>query len=98
MREVKQYQRRAAVALGYNHGQEAAPKVLAKGKGHTAENIIQKAKENNLPIQEDPSLVEMLSQLELNQRIPEELYEAVAEVFTFIYKIEEKTAAGNSKE
>lgn len=44
-----------------------------------------------MPIQEDPSLVEVLSQLELNERAPEELYGAVAEIFSFLYKIDEQT-------
>ncbi|YCA45952.1 EscU/YscU/HrcU family type III secretion system export apparatus switch protein [Bacillus sp. JZ8] len=78
-----------AVALAYlKH--EKAPKVVAKGGGVVARDIIKKAKENNVPIQEDPSLVNLLHNLELNERIPEELYEAVAEIFAFIYKMDEK--------
>ena len=65
-----------------------APKVIAKGKGKIAENIIEKARENNIPIQEDPSLVEILGQLNLNDSIPEELYKAVSEVFAYIYQID----------
>ncbi|MCM3539296.1 EscU/YscU/HrcU family type III secretion system export apparatus switch protein [Priestia endophytica] len=78
-----------AVALAYlKH--EKTPKVVAKGGGDVAKDIIEKAKENNIPIQEDPSLVNLLHNLELNERIPEELYEAVAEIFAFIYKMDEK--------
>lgn len=80
--------RKEAVALGYNAKANAAPQMIGKGKGYVAEEIIRLAKENNIPIQEDPSLVHLLSQLEINQEIPQELYEVVAEIFAFIYKID----------
>lgn len=82
-------QRKKAVALKYDTHQNSAPKVAATGKGLTAENIIQKAKENDVPVMEDSSLVELLGQLDMNQTIPEELYQAVAEVFAFIYKTDQ---------
>lgn len=82
-------QRKKAVALKYDTQQNSAPKVAATGKGLTAENIIQKAKENDVPVMEDSSLVELLGQLDMNQTIPEELYQAVAEVFAFIYKTDQ---------
>ncbi|WML39989.1 EscU/YscU/HrcU family type III secretion system export apparatus switch protein [Neobacillus sp. OS1-2] len=84
----KKTKRMQAVALTYNAVQQAAPKVVAKGAGHVANSIIEKAKEHQVPIQEDPSLVELLSQLQLNETIPEELYNAVAEVFAFIYQVD----------
>jgi flagellar biosynthesis protein len=87
--------RKSAVALGYNAGSMDAPQVMAKGKGLVAEQIIEEAKNHDIPIQEDPSLVEVLSQLELNERIPEELYQAVAEVFSFVYRLDKK--AGEQK-
>ncbi|MCE7794621.1 EscU/YscU/HrcU family type III secretion system export apparatus switch protein [Salipaludibacillus sp. CUR1] len=81
-----------AVAMGYNEREDSAPKIKAKGKGYTAEEIIKRAEENGIPVQEDPSLVALLSQLEINERIPESLYEVVAEVFAFIYYVDrEKT-------
>ncbi|WP_442600962.1 EscU/YscU/HrcU family type III secretion system export apparatus switch protein [Paenibacillus sp. KN14-4R] len=76
-----------AVALRYNPGTgPSAPKVVAKGKGHLADVILQKARENGIPIQEDKSLVEVLSKLDLDQEIPAELYQLVAEVLSFIYR------------
>ncbi|RSD28039.1 EscU/YscU/HrcU family type III secretion system export apparatus switch protein [Mesobacillus subterraneus] len=87
--------RRTAVALGYQPGSMDAPKVMAKGKGLVAEEIIEKAREHDIPVQEDPSLVEVLSQLELNERIPEELYQAVAEVFSFIYQLDKQAGKRN---
>lgn len=81
--------RKEAVALTYKPGNNE-PTVVAKGKGKIAENILEKAKEHSVPIQEDASLVELLGQLDINQSIPEELYQAVAEVFAFIYKVDKE--------
>jgi len=78
--------RKEAIALRYQSDNEAAPKVVAKGAGYIAENIMEKAKDNQVPIQEDSTLVELLSELNINEQIPEELYHVVAEVFAFIYK------------
>ena len=74
----------------YDKKKQKAPKVTAKGKGETANNIIKLAKENDIPIQEDKELVEMLSKIELDKEIPPNLYKAVAEVFSFIYKSSSK--------
>jgi flagellar biosynthesis protein len=81
---------RKAVALKFDQNKDDAPKLTALGKGLVADNIVKKAKENNVPIQEDPTLVELLSQLNINETIPEELYQAVAEVFAYIYQIDKK--------
>ncbi|MCA1009219.1 EscU/YscU/HrcU family type III secretion system export apparatus switch protein [Halobacillus halophilus] len=78
--------RKEAIALSYQSDNEAAPKVVAKGEGYIAENIMEKAKDSQVPIQEDATLVELLSELNINEQIPEELYHVVAEVFAFIYK------------
>ena len=75
-----------AVALGYNKERDNAPKILASGKGELANNIIQAAKEHNIPIKEDKDLVEILSKIDINQEIPPNLYKAVAEVFSFLYR------------
>lgn len=80
--------RQEAVALSYAPGSAEAPKVVAKGKGKIAENILEKAREHGVPIQEDSSLVELLGQLNLNEAIPEELYKAVSEVFAYIYQVD----------
>ena len=81
--------RKQAAALTYEKGRHA-PKVTAKGKGLVAENIIEKAEQHDVPILEDASLVELLTQLNINETIPEELYEAVAEVFAYVYKIDKQ--------
>jgi flagellar biosynthesis protein len=83
-------QKKQAVALSYDPESDHAPKVTAKGTGEIAKNIIETARNNSVPIQEDESLVELLSQINLNDTIPEELYRVVAELFAFIYELEKK--------
>lgn len=77
-----------AVALSYDAKKHMAPILVAKGKGDIAEKIIQLANDHHIPIQEDPSLVQLLSQIRINESIPDELYQVVAEVFAFIYKVD----------
>lgn len=80
--------RKEAIALRYEPEKGDAPKVIAKGKGLIAEQILQRAEENKVPIQEDPNLVQLLGELDINESIPESLYNAVAEVFAFIYQVD----------
>lgn len=93
-RTIGRYQRKTAVALSYKQEQHEAPVVVAKGQGHLAEQILEKAKESGVPIQEDPSLVEVLSKLDIDQQIPAELYHLVAEVLTFIYRTDQRAEKG----
>jgi flagellar biosynthesis protein len=85
---MKENRRKEAVALRYEGETDSAPKVIAKGKGKVAENILEAASEHDIPIREDPSLAELLGKLDISQTIPEELYQAVAEVFAFVYKMD----------
>ncbi len=78
--------KKKAVALKYEKGKDNAPKVIAKGKGVIAQKIIDTAKKNGIPVEEDPELVEILSSLDIYQEIPPSLYKAVAEILIFIYK------------
>ena len=80
-----------AVALQYDKEKDRAPKVTAKGKGKTAQKIIELAKLNDIPIKKDEDLLEMLSKVELDKEVPSEMYKAVAEVFSFIYKLTNKS-------
>lgn len=86
----KKYVRKEAIALTYDPQKSSGPTIVAKGKGKIAENILEKAAMHEVPVYEDPNLVELLGQLDLNTSIPEELYQAVAEVFAFIYHLDEK--------
>lgn len=94
----KKYVQPKAVALQYDKEKDKAPLVSAQGRGETAKNIIKIAEENGIPIKKDEDLVNMLSQIELNQEIPVELYQAVSEVFTFIYGISNDTVKEELKE
>ncbi|MEY8332584.1 EscU/YscU/HrcU family type III secretion system export apparatus switch protein [Lachnospiraceae bacterium 47-T17] len=76
-------QGRTAVALSYMPG-DAAPKILATGKGAVAERIIETAEEANVPTYKDDKLADTLSRLEIGDMIPPELYEVVAEILVFV--------------
>lgn len=87
----EKYVQQKAVALQYDKEKDNSPLVTAQGTGETAKNIIKIAEENGIPIKKDEDLVNMLSQIELNQEIPVELYQAVSEIFSFIYGISNET-------
>ncbi len=79
-----------AVALRYDNEKENAPRVVAKGEGEVAKNIIKIAELHHLPIQKDEDLIELLSKVEIDKEVPALLYKAVAEVFSFVYKTTKK--------
>ncbi len=79
-----------AVALRYDRVKDGAPRVVAKGRGQVAENIIAVAREHGVPLHEDPNLAATLSALDIETEIPPELYRAVAEVLAFIYRLNGK--------
>ncbi|MCL2669137.1 MAG: EscU/YscU/HrcU family type III secretion system export apparatus switch protein [Syntrophaceae bacterium] len=74
-----------AAALRYDTAKDAAPKVVAKGRGAIAERILALAAEHGIPVKSDPALVQILSKLNLDEQIPVELYKAVAELLAFVY-------------
>ena len=84
--------RQLAVALRYHEDLDAAPRVLAKGAGNVAQRILDMAKEQNIPVREDPDLVEALAKLDVGSLIPTELYPAVAEVLAFVYRQNQRYA------
>jgi len=75
------------VALAYHAG-DAAPKVVAKGRGIVAQMIIERAKEAGIYVHESKELVTLLMQVDLDDRIPPQLYLAVAELLAWIYRLE----------
>lgn len=79
-----------AVALKYQPELDKAPRVTAMGKGKVAEKIIEIAREHNIHIHNDPDLIEVLSQLDLNEEIPPALYVIVAELLAFVYSLNSK--------
>lgn len=74
-----------AVALHYNG--QGAPRVVAKGGGEVAQQIIARAIDHGIPLQEDPALVAALARLDLGREIPRELYVAVAQVLRFAWTV-----------
>ena len=77
-----------AVALKYEAERDNAPRVIAKGRGHVAEHILETAQKNSVPVYQDKTLVNMLMALEIDREIPPELYKAIAEVMAYVYKID----------
>jgi len=75
-----------AVALRYHKDHDNAPRVVAKGSGAVAERIRQIARENHIPIHRDDVLADMLSEIEIDREIPSELYAAIAEILSWIYR------------
>lgn len=72
-----------AIALEYDP-EDAAPKVVASGRGALADKILERAKEENIPVHQDAKLADTLSKLDIGEMIPPELYEVVAEVLVFV--------------
>lgn len=79
-----------AVALKYDRESNIAPKVVAKGRGNVAENILEAARKGQVPVYQNKSLVNMLMALELDKEIPAELYTTVAEILAYVYRIDKR--------
>jgi len=92
--EQPQETRKKAVALRYQRGEDTAPVVVAKGGGAIADRIIEIAREHDIPLYEDPDLVEVLAKVDLGNIIPPQLYQAVAEVLAFVYNLNRKMVEG----
>ena len=88
--------RQKAVALKYDMLQDAAPRVIAKGKGHVAEHILATAQKNSIPVYQNKTLVNMLMALEIDREIPPDLYKAIAEVMAYVYKMDKDKGRANA--
>ena len=76
-----------AIALSYDYD-DTAPKVIAKGSGLVAQNILDSAAKHDVPVYQDEKLAKMLTQIEIGDNIPPELYEIVAQVLVFITDVD----------
>lgn len=76
-----------AVALRYGAG-DGAPVIVASGMGHLAEKIVEVASDNGVPVYEDTSLATVLSQMQLGREIPEELYQAVVDIYLYFLEFD----------
>ncbi len=79
---------KTAVALAYDPSSDEAPRVIASGKGVLAEKILSVAKEEHIPVHQDAPLAKTLSNLEIGENIPPELYEVVAEILLFVDRMD----------
>lgn len=86
-KEAASWKRKIAVALRYRREEDAAPVVVAGGSGPVAEKILETAREHSIPVHEDAALAVSLGRVGLEQPVPPELYQAVAEVISFVYRL-----------
>ncbi|MGB9667920.1 MAG: EscU/YscU/HrcU family type III secretion system export apparatus switch protein [Thermosulfidibacteraceae bacterium] len=86
----KKYKDKKAIALKYDPGKEEVPIVIAKGKGYLAEKIIEVARKHDIIIEENKVLAESLYNIEVGEEIPPELYEAIAIIIAFVFKVKNK--------
>lgn len=92
--------RRHAAALAYGNG-DAAPRVVAKGYGLVAEQIIARAREHGVALHESKEMAALLMSVDLDREIPPTLYRAVAELLVWLYRMEKakpKTQRQNGKQ
>ena len=93
----KKDERLTAAAIKYDSKKDPAPRVTAKGRGVVAEKILELARKNNIPIKEDPALVQILYQLDIDDFIPPELYKAIAEILVFVYSLNDEWRTQHQK-
>jgi len=84
---------RAAAALAYSEG-NGAPRVVAKGRGILADNIIERARASGVYVHESRELLALLMQIDLDSHIPPQLYIAVAELLAWLYHLDEAEQQG----
>ncbi len=83
-------QTKTATALRYDPNREEAPRVIASGHGDVAQRILNIAQAAGVPVHTDSTLAELLGHLHLGAEIPPELYQVIAEVLAFVYRIDQK--------
>ena len=96
MSKTEQQKPVQAVALRYDKEVSTAPKVTASGQGEIAKKIIEAAQAAGVDIVQDPDLLEVLGRVPIGEEIPPELFQAVAEILAFIYRVNGRYAAAKS--
>lgn len=87
-----------AAALSYDvPGGDHAPKLVARGRGATADKILELAREHNVPIKQDPTLVSILGALDVGAEIPPDLYGVIAEVLTWAYNTDKLASRSSAR-
>lgn len=98
MSEFDDLMKKKAVALKYDPLKNGAPVVVASGMGYLAEKIVETAADNGVPIYEDNSLSTILTQLQLGQEIPPELYQAIVEIYVYFLRFDVAGRAAAERE
>ena len=93
---IKDKENLQAIAIKYDKDSKKAPAIIASGKGKIAEDILQLAEENKIPMMQDKKLSKLLSSIKINAEIPAHLFKIVAEVLAFIFYIEKMTKKRSS--
>ncbi len=96
MSQFNEVLNKKAVALKYDENRNAAPVIVASGMGYLAEKIVEVANDNGVPVYEDNSLATVLTQLNLGSEIPEELYQAVVDIYAYFLKFVPKEPRGEA--
>jgi flagellar biosynthesis protein len=85
--------RKMAAAVRFDPTQDKAPRILAKGFGERAERILEKAKENKVPVHENADVAQVLVGLDIGSEIPEQLFEVVASILVYVMSLDDKAKA-----
>lgn len=93
MSQFNDLMNKKAVALSYDEDKSAAPVIVASGSGYMAEKIVETARESGVPVYEDNSLATVLTQLELGSEIPEQLYQAIVDIYVYFLKFSGEAAS-----
>jgi flagellar biosynthesis protein len=91
--DARQRKQQSAVALAYQEG-KGAPRVVAKGKGLVAEQIIARARDAGVFVHESKELMSLLMDIDLDRQIPPALYRAIAELLAWLYHVESAQESG----
>lgn len=83
-----------AVALRYDRHPASTPEIVASGRGDLAQQIISAAREAGIDVVQDPDLLEVLGRIPVGEEVPAELFQAVAEILAFIYRVNGRYATG----
>jgi flagellar biosynthesis protein len=86
-----------AIAIKYDKEKDTAPRVVAKGMRLKAEKIREIAKQYNIPVMKNVNLANALYRIDVGQEIPEELYDAVAEVLNLLYELQKEQQSGGKR-
>ena len=84
---AERHERKTAIAIKYDPKGDKAPMVVAKGEGVIADRILETAQKHKVPVHADPELAALLSAIQVHREIPPHLYQVVAEVLAFIYRM-----------